>query len=430
MSPIKKYGNQLVVRQLRQRVVQLLSKYDLTIIMVTGTIGKTSTKLAIGQLLEKAGRKVCYSEDSYNTEVGIPLAIFNMKAPERVASPVAWVKVLREMDERLQHYPYDTIVIEISEDECDLMLPWVKLIKPQISVLTGVSPAHMVRFESVDQLLDDSITLASQAKELYYHADFAAVQARLGRTKGAHGYGLDKGVVRFEKLSRRRDGLITADLVMGKAREQVKTQMVATQSLGSLLAAASVALALGVERGVIVRSLGLIGSVKGRMRLLPAVNGARLIDDTYNSSPLAVVAALDTLKEMKAGRYMAVLGSMNELGDHSADLHRQVGLSAAEHKLDLLVTVGKEAASYIIPAAIEAGMDKAKIKQFRTPYEAGHYLKKLLKDTDLVLVKGSQNAVFTEETSRILLGDGLDPEVELVRQSKGWKARKKRSFGL
>ena len=427
---IKKYGNQLIVRRLRRRVVRLLNDHGLTIIMVTGTIGKTSTKLAIGELLEKAGRKVCYSADSYNTEIGIPLALFGLKAPERVVNPVEWVKILREMDAQLEEYPYDTIVIEISEDDRELMFPWVKLMSPQIAVLTGVSPAHMNRFESVDELLDDSIALASQSDEIYYHADFTAVQEKMGRKKGARGYGLDRGVVRFENLKRRRDGLITADLVLGRHREEIKTQMVATQSLGSLLAAASVAQSLGVDRGVIVRGLGMIAPVKGRMRLLPAVNGARLIDDTYNSSPMAVVAALDTLKELKAGRHIAVLGSMNELGDHSADLHAQIGISAAEHDLDLLVTVGRESAAYIIPAAIEAGMDKAKIKQFRTPYEAGYFLKKMLKETDLVLTKGSQNGVFTEETSHILLSPALKPAEELVRQSRGWKARKKKSFGL
>lgn len=427
---IKKYGNQIIVRRLRRRVVRLLKDYGLTIVMVTGTIGKTSTKLAIGQLLELAGRKVCYSADSYNTEIGIPLALFGLKAPERVVNPVEWVKVLREMDAQLEDYPYDTVVIEISEDDRDLMMPWVKLMSPHIAVLTGVSPAHMARFESLEQLTDDSVALASQSKEIFYHADFDALQDALGSKKGARGYGLDRGNVRFTDLKRRRDGLISAQLVLGKKREEVKTQMVATQSLGSLLAAASVGQALGIDRGIIVRAMGMIPSVKGRMRLLPAVNGARLIDDTYNSSPLAVVAALDTLMELKAGRHIAVLGSMNELGDHSADLHAQIGISAAQHSLDLLVTVGKESATYIIPAAIEAGMDKSKIKQFRTPYEAGYYLKKILKDTDIVLTKGSQNGVFTEETSRILLSPSLDASAELVRQSKGWKARKKKSFGL
>lgn len=85
---------------------------------------------------------------------------------------------------------------------------------------------------------------------------------------------------------------------------------------------------------------------------------------------------------------------------------------------------------YIVPAAIEAGMDKSKIKQFKTPYEAGHYLKKLIGKGDIVFVKGSQNGVFTEETSRILLSPELKAEDELVRQSKSWKKIKKKSFGL
>jgi UDP-N-acetylmuramoyl-tripeptide--D-alanyl-D-alanine ligase len=166
------------------------------------------------------------------------------------------------------------------------------------------------------------------------------------------------------------------------------------------------------------------------MRRLPAVNDAVLLDDSYNSSPAAVKAALDTLQQLPARSRVAVLGSMNELGDFSADLHREIGRYAAKSQLDMLVTVGKVAGQYLAPAAIEAGMDKPKVKIFRTPYEAGHYLKKHVQANDYILVKGSQNGVFTEETSRILLAPGHHPGRELVRQSKAWKRKKKKSFGI
>ncbi len=185
-----------------------------------------------------------------------------------------------------------------------------------------------------------------------------------------------------------------------------------------------------MESAKIVTALAKITSPVGRMRMLDAVNGAVLIDDSYNSSPTAVKAGLDTLMEITGKGHVAVLGSMNELGVAAADLHREVGEYAATKQLDMLVTVGKVAGQYIGPAAEEAGMDRVRIKQFRTPYEAGHYLKKHISKGDVVFVKGSQNGVFTEETSRILLAPGLHPVRELVRQSKAWKRKKKKSFGL
>ncbi len=427
---LKRYANKVIVRQLRRRVLTLLKTRQLTVIIVTGTVGKTSTKLAIGETLTRLGRKVCFSEDSYNTEIGLPLAIFGLKAPDNLKSPAAWRTLFRSVDEQLADYPYDTLVLEIAEDERAMMTPWVELLAPTIAVLTNVSPAHMARFQSLEQLRDDVVWLATRAEQVFYNADNEPVRKVMERKKNAHGYGLEQGVARFTGLTRNRAGALSAELVIGRSKMPVKTQLIAPHALTSLLAAASVAEALGYSVPKIARALQAVGPVKGRMRLLPAVNKAQLLDDTYNSSPAAVEAALDTLMDLPGKRKIAVLGSMNELGDHSSALHQQVARYAARKKVDLLVTVGREAAQYVAPVAVEAGLDKAAVKQFRTPYEAGHYLKKLVQPGDVILVKGSQNGVFTEETSRILLSPSLHPSKELVRQSKSWKKIKKKSFGL
>jgi len=427
---LKKYATSYIVKRLRLRVERLLATRDITIIIVTGTVGKTTAKVAIGEVLTAAGRQVCYSDDSYNTEVGIPLAIFGLKAPARLSSPAAWRKVFAEMDGLVPSYPYDTVVIEVAEDERAMMAPWLALLKPSISVLTGATPAHMERFETVESLRDDAVWLATQASRCYYNADMPLLQAVMDRKKSAVGYGLKSGTIRFDKLARTKTGKLDVELIIGKQRAVVKTQLVARQGLSALLAAAAVAHELAVPLKVIATALGAVEPVIGRMRLLAGINQSRILDDSYNASPDAVTAAIDTLMELPARSHIAVLGSMNELGDHSAELHRQVGLYAAQAKPDMLIVVGKEAGQYIVPAAIEAGLDKSHIKQFRTPYEAGHFLKPILQPDDLVLVKGSQNAVFTEETSRILLSPDLHPSRELVRQSKTWKARKKKSFGM
>lgn len=430
MHILKKSANKYIVRQLRRRVMTLLQTRQLTVVMVTGTVGKTSTKLAIGQTLVQLGRKVCFSEDSYNTEIGLPLAIFGLKAPDNLKSPAAWRRLFRDVDEQLAQYPYDTLVLEIAEDERVMMAPWVELLKPSLAVLTSVSPAHMARFESLDQLRDDAVWLATRAERVFYNADSELVCKVMERKKGARGYGLKQGEIRFTNLTRNRSGALSAELKLGRRQVLVRTQLIAPHALTSLLAAASIAVELDYPLEKIARALQSVSPVKGRMRLLPAVNKARLIDDTYNSSPAAVEAALDTLMDLPGRRKIAVLGSMNELGSHSSALHRQVAKYAESKKIDLLVTVGREAANYLVPAAIEAGMDKAMVKQFRTPYEAGHYLKKIIQANDIVLVKGSQNGVFTEETSRILLSPSLHPSKELVRQSKAWKRIKKKSFGI
>jgi UDP-N-acetylmuramyl tripeptide synthase len=119
---IKQLASRVVVAQLRRYVRRLLAGHNLTVITVTGTVGKTSAKVAIGTMLEAVGHKVGYSVDSYNTEVGVPLALFGLKAPDRLTSPQAWSKIFREIQDTLKNYPYDVVVIEIAEDERAMML--------------------------------------------------------------------------------------------------------------------------------------------------------------------------------------------------------------------------------------------------------------------------------------------------------------------
>lgn len=430
---LKRIAQRFLVRQLERKVDQLINQHDLTVITVTGTVGKTGSKVAIGQVLEAAGRKVCYSEDSYNTEIGMPLALYGLKTPSRLTDPLAWRRIIQRITSMNRAYPYDTVIVEVAEDERAMMTPWLARLSPRISIFTGASAAHMERFDSIEHLRDDAAWLASQAERCYYNADIELVREVMERKKGAVGYGVDHGTIRLHDVKRGRTGLLQAELRIGKDRQVIKTQFVARHSLSYILAAAAVAHELGVAFDQICKGLTKVQPVVGRMRLLAGVNDSRVLDDSYNSSPVAVKAALDTLIELttpRDGRRIAVLGSMNELGEFASELHREVGVYAAEKRVDMLITVGKDAMNLLAPAAIEAGLAKTQVKQFRTPYEAGHYLKNHVKAGDIVLVKGSQNGVFTEETSRILLSPELHPAKELVRQGANWKVRKKKSFGI
>jgi UDP-N-acetylmuramoyl-tripeptide--D-alanyl-D-alanine ligase len=192
------------------------------------------------------------------------------------------------------------------------------------------------------------------------------------------------------------------------------------------LAAAAVAGGLGLTAKQIAAGLAEVRPVAGRMNSLPGTGGSTIIDDTYNSSPDAVAAALQTLAAMPTtGRRIAILGSMNELGTESARYHREAGAAAAG--LDLLVTLGTESSKYLGPAAVAAGLDPTRWRAADTPYAAGEYLKLLLQPGDLVLAKGSQNGVFAEEAVKLLLANPADAS-KLVRQSPTWLKTKAKQF--
>ena len=425
---MKKISKRIVAAKLARKAQKLLKKHDVTVIIVTGSVGKTSAKVAIGKLLSSS-YQVRFSEDSYNTDIGLPLSIFGIKAPSPLWDPLAWQRVFQKINVISKNYPYDIVVLEMADDELEDMLEFLKFIKPQYGVITGIAPVHMERMGSMDKVVNDNWMIASGAETIIYNAEVSELVQLAKKSKDAIGFGLSRGEVRFEDITRTNKGYLKATLRIGSVSSNVTTRLVGVQNLNSLLAAASVANAIGILPNKIATDIAKIDGVNGRMKLLKGVNDSRLIDDSYNSSPDAVVAALDVLADFPSKKRIAVLGNMNELGSQSGKSHYDVGKAAAK-VVDMLIVIGKDAEVHTVSGATESGMSSDDIKIFKTPYEAGHFLKRIVKKGDVVLVKGSQNGVFSEEVTRILLGPGQNPDDVIVRQSATWKRRKRRAFGL
>ncbi len=425
---MKNIAKKVIISRLNLKVKKLLQKYDVIVIGVTGSVGKTGTKKAIGEVLSST-RKVRYSRDSYNTDIGIPLSLFGLKVPNKLWNARAWSKTFKQIDAELQNYKYDTVVLELADDEYLMMKKVLQIVKLDISVISAVAPVHMEFLKDMKTVVHYIWQTAASAKTIIYNADSSELRKKAYK-KDTVGFGLSFGAVKFSKISRDKNSYLKAHLHIGKKSKLVHTKMIGKQNLYALLAAAAVANELDVPFEAICFELEQVKTENGRMNKLKGKNGAVIIDDSYNASPEAVIAALETIKEFKvpkgAKRY-AVLGSMNELGDFSVESHQQVGSKAAE-VVDMLITIGTDAEKYMATAANHAGLASDKIKVFRTPYEAGHYLKSIIKKGDIVLVKGSQGNVFSEEATRIMLDEKVDPAKVLVRQSVVWKKRKKKSF--
>ncbi len=197
-----------------------------------------------------------------------------------------------------------------------------------------------------------------------------------------------------------------------------------------LIAAVAVGEALGVGLAECIEGLRGYEPPPGRMRLIAGLKGSLIVDDTYNSSPAAVHAALETLSlivgrapldgGISQGRRIAALGDMLELGRHSVDEHRKAGVEAAKH-CDVLVTVGFRARD-IAQAAREQGVAAENILQFDDSQRAGAELQNLLQPGDCVLVKGSQSIRMERVVEEIMLNPE-QAEKLLVRQDREWKRR-------
>ena len=161
---------------------------------------------------------------------------------------------------------------------------------------------------------------------------------------------------------------------------------------------------------------------KGRMNFLPGIKNTFIIDDTYNSSPEAVLLALNVLKRVriddKANKY-AVLGDMLEIGSYTEEGHRLVGKAVVENKISQLIAVGERARDFI-RGAKEVGMEDDYIFYFDKPEEAGRFLQNRIKAGDILLVKGSQGARMEKVVKELMAEPERATEL-IVRQEKEWK---------
>jgi UDP-N-acetylmuramoyl-tripeptide--D-alanyl-D-alanine ligase len=188
------------------------------------------------------------------------------------------------------------------------------------------------------------------------------------------------------------------------------------------LAAIAVAQCAGIDPVTSSQALTGWEPPAGRVRIVPGARGSVIIDDTYNSSPVAALAALDMLKEVKTKRRIAMLGDMLELGKYSKDQHKKIGERAAQ-VADLLITVGFRSRA-TGEAALDAGMSESNIREYEMgeSARAGEELLREIQEGDVVLVKGSQS-IRMEKAVKALMADPMKASELLVRQEEAWDNR-------
>jgi UDP-N-acetylmuramoyl-tripeptide--D-alanyl-D-alanine ligase len=183
----------------------------------------------------------------------------------------------------------------------------------------------------------------------------------------------------------------------------VTTPLLGRGNLSNVLAATAVALELGVSLDTVVARAGQLRAADRRSVVHRLRGDVTLVDDSYNSSPSALRRALEVLAhEGGAGRRVAVLGEMLELGAHAVELHEECGRAAAASGLDLLLVVGTGPARAMAEAATAAGMDSGAVHYYGTSDDAADAIAAALRDGDVVLVKGSRGIRTDVVADRIL----------------------------
>jgi UDP-N-acetylmuramoyl-tripeptide--D-alanyl-D-alanine ligase len=431
MLIMKALFRRLVGGLLEFQALRLFKTHNFKVVGVSGSVGKTSTKLAIATVLEQKYR-VLVQQGSFNDEIGLPLACFDLELPGRIFNPLSWIKVLFQMEAALHRpYPYDVLVIEIGTDAPGEVPHTLSYITPDIGVVTAVTPEHMEYFGTLDAVAGEELAIVAGSKQSVVNKDDVPAKYRHKYVDGHPHvyYGLDsESDYSFQLTATDPVGGTTGTLAKHQHAHfsHINFGLYGRHSAKMAAAAYAVGDLLHLTHDQLKAGIESLQPIRGRMNPLAGVNGSIIIDDTYNSSPEAALAALDTLaKTAVTGRRIALMGSMNELGEQSLAYHQEVGAAAAG--VDLLVTLGTLANTHLGPAAVAAGLDPTRMQQAASPKAAADYLKLILRPGDVLLAKGSQNGVFAEEAVKLLLADPHD-EAKLVRQSPAWLRTKRKQF--
>lgn len=420
---MKKLARSVIVAILGWQVRRLRRKHDFKVVAVAGSIGKTSTKLAIAQVLGERFR-VRFQSGNYNDLVTVPLVFFGQAQPS-LFNPFAWVKTILACEVQIHRpFPYEVVVVEVGTDGPGQIAAFERYLHADVAVLTSVVPEHMEFFDDLDAVAIEELTIQDYADVVLVNADLTD-ERYIEQIERVETYALNTDATyKVASFAFQADGVAFKLTKRGKKFLSATHTGISEPHLYSLAAAASVADWLGMEPQAIIDGFAHVKPVSGRMQRLDGIHNSTIIDDSYNSSPEAVKAALETLYRIDAPQKIALLGNMNELGDFSRDAHTEIGTLCDPKQLDEVLTLGPDANKYLAIAAANAG---CKVTKFETPYDAGKHLAESLTDGAVVLVKGSQNRVYAEEAIKEILANPAD-EQKLVRQSPSWLKKKAQNF--
>jgi UDP-N-acetylmuramoyl-tripeptide--D-alanyl-D-alanine ligase len=422
----------LVVSILIAEASWLLKRHKPTIIAITGSVGKTTTKDAVYAAIKNSisARK---SEKSFNSEIGVPLTVLGLKNGWN--NPFLWIKNIFDgffIALFSKDYPA-VLVLEAGIDRPGDMERLTRWLTPDVVVLTALPlvPVHVEYFATPGEVADEKMRLVSALKPdgtFIFNNDDMIIQERVkGVLQRSLGYGR---YLPTDYTGSHEDVIYRDDRPHGyqfditHAGESATIRVMGSVGLPhiySSAAAIAVADTLGISLGAAVNGLLELRTPNGRMRLVEGIKSTTILDDTYNASPAAVEQALETLATMKyAKRKIAVLGDMLELGRFSSEEHEKIG-SVAATCADVLITVGVRARK-IAEGALNHGMDEANILQYEDAISAGRELQNYIAAGDVVLVKASQG-IRAERVVEELMAHPDDAYDLLVRQDEEWLKR-------
>lgn len=345
------------------------NKFAPTVVGVTGSVGKTTTKEMIAAVAA-AGGPVLKNEGNFNNEIGLPLTLLNLASRHKTA------------------------VVEMAMRGAGQIDYLARIARPSIGVITNIHMSHIELLGSLDAIADAKGELLDHLPgdgAAILNADdsyFDYLRRRANCRVVAFGEG-PQSQVRATSSGIDSKGCCHFAVETPTGSFDVHIPVPGEHNIKDALAAIAVGEELGIAHEDIKSALAGFKAPEKRSNVIPSRRGFVVLDDTYNASPASMKSALKTISMMEGERKIAVLGDMLELGEHAVQVHMEIGQAVKDYGIDSLFTVG-ELARVIARGAIDAGMPISAVTEFEDSAQAAKEVPAKVRERDVVLVKGSR----------------------------------------
>ena len=365
-------------RALKDIAMGYRSRFDIPFLAVTGSSGKTTTKDMLYFAVSES-RKTLRNLGNLNSEIGLPMTVFNLDESHECA--------VLEMGMYVQ-------------GEIDYL---AEIVKPHFAIITNVGVAHIQSAGSRENILKAKMEIANymtQSDVLLINGDNDMLQTVDTRAikPSVYKYGLEEhNDIRLISYETTESGMkIRAD-ILGKITEY-EIPTLGIHNIYNSLSVMGLCSLMGLDMKKSAEGIRKYQPSKYRMEI-KSVSGKTLIEDFYNANPDSLRASIETFRQMQGERKVAVLADMLELGAISEKEHMNAGIQASEI-FDVIICIGSDA-KYIGKGAIENGFDKGRVYFFANNEEAVSEINSILRPGDAVLMKGSRGMKLEEVAESI-----------------------------
>ena len=370
------------VKTLQELARYKRSLYDIPVIGITGSVGKTSTKDIIASVMSKK-YNVLKTLGNYNNQIGLPLTILRLK-------------------------DHEAMVVEMGMNELGEISNLTKIAKPTVAVITNVGTAHIGILGSRENILKAKLEILEGLKEngtLVINNDNDMLHDWYSKNKSDKYNVLTFGIenesdIMAKNVTVSENGSTYKVDINGEGYD-VNVSVGGNHFVLNSLCAISIGKLFDIDMEDVLDGISNFELSKRRMQIEKNKIGATIINDCYNANYDSMKAALEYLGKVNKKRKIAVLGDMLELGEYSKTLHEQVGDEVANNNIDILVTVG-ELSEYIAKEAEQKGMNKEKIYTYTNNSDAIKLLNSIIDKEDAVLIKASNGMKFQDIYEKII----------------------------